>query len=280
MKASVIALHDRPTLKSLIAGIFAVSVLIAEAGNVGPRNEATTSTASERSRDIPAKASQVPPGDKPSAANAHWNSENPEGQSKQQLLLERQAANAAQDSANAAWATFYAGLLIGVPTLLSAAAAAYFSGRAARHARENLEAVYESERGILHAQSAIVGRDDVGDAPLICINVFNRGRTTARVIEIGTMDGPKGSVTGSNPRWISIAPGDHEPIPAFPFPESKDPFYLACWIAYRSVGPKIHKSFFTLRVRWSDGNHPSGLASFVPHWSIDVTNSNGHPDDT
>lgn len=226
--------------------------------------------------DNPARASTR---QKENGAKADARPDDEEAKREDHSGTELKAANAAADSADAAWATFYAGIGIGGATLISAIFAAYFAGRAAHHARKNIDAIYEAERGILHAQDAVSSLEIESGEQMICIAVLNRGRTTARVIEIGTLDGPQGRVVNRVPRWVWIAPGQKEPVPAFPPPEKTRPAKYNCWISYRSAGPKIYTSYFTLIMNWREGTHSTGLA-MLNGWYIMVANTNGHPEDT
>lgn len=221
----------------------------------------------------------VPISNERNAADANTEADRERKQNQAQLSAEWQSAKAAAESAQAAWYALYLSIGIGIPTLLAAGIAAYYTARSARHARENIDALHEAERAILHAQSAKVGASTMRDEKLVCVEFLNRGRSIARVIEFGAAKGPNGGGANSSKRWDNIAPGETGKVAAFPAPPRGVLLTVDCWIKYRSVGAKVYKSYFTVSVEWSDGVHSSGLM-IMPGWRCDVTNNAGHPEDT
>lgn len=146
-------------------------------------------------------------------------------------------------------------------------------------AQENFDTFYESERAILHAIGGKVGTIPGRDGEYVAVEFANKGRSAARITEVGG-NAPAGQ-EGPNeaPRWVIVPAGGTEHVAAFPVPPKDALLNVNCWARYRSIGPKIHTSHFTVKVRWFDGFGGSDIA-IMPHWIVEVTNTSGHPDDT
>lgn len=151
--------------------------------------------------------------------------------------------------------------------------------RQAQIAQDNLDALYESERATLHAIAGDVGTIGEREEQFVALEIKNKGRSAGRIIELGG-NGPAGE-EGPNeaPRWTVVPAGESEHIPAFAVPPKNAFLTVDCWIKYRSVGPKIHTSYFTVKVRWLEPPDIPGVL-MMPRWTVQVSNPNGHPDDT
>lgn len=173
-----------------------------------------------------------------------------------------------------AWAAI-ANAIIAFLTLLAAMAAALYARRAVAESRSNLQSYIDAERAILHAVGGDVGKIDSDGRPSVAIRIKNRGRSIGRVIEMGV----NGSQVGEERRWTVIPPDGEVVVAAFAPPEKGQPLQIDCWIKYRSIGPDIHVSHFSVNVKWYEGGS-NGFIAIAPHWIVKVTNQNGHPSDT
>lgn len=195
------------------------------------------------------------------------------------LCAQWKAADAAQGATDAAWVFGYVGGGIGFLTLMAAVAAAYYAKRAAEHAEAGANSFFEAERAIIHAIGGSVGEINTDGRPCIVIEFINRGRSAARIIEFGSKGREDGVPENSSVRWTTIAPDTSAMVAGFVPPDKSITLVTHCWIKYRTLGPKIHTSYFTVTVQWFGGHDSTGLA-IMPRWKIDVSNPNGHPDDT
>ncbi|MCW2366566.1 hypothetical protein M2341_002013 [Sphingobium sp. B7D2B] len=151
--------------------------------------------------------------------------------------------------------------------------------RTAQVAQENLDAYYESERATLHAVSGQIGNKSGHEGDVVGIEIENKGRSAGRIIEMGRQypDSTEGDSTAK--KWTVVPAGQKVLIPAFPVPSKDSPVSTVLWIKYRSVGPRIYTSYFTVQVSWYEQVGNSFMA-IAPHWSVKVTHNDGHPDDT
>ncbi|MXO73556.1 hypothetical protein [Alteraurantiacibacter buctensis] len=146
-------------------------------------------------------------------------------------------------------------------------------------AQENLELMYDAERAILHAVSGTTASLEDGAYEYAAIYIANKGRSPGRLIEVGA-DHPQGvDVPNNSARWTVIPPGEQEAVVMFVLPPRNAVLSANCWIRYRSIGPRIYTSHFKVRVSFLDQPHGSGLV-FMGGWSIEVIDTQGHPDDT
>ena len=150
--------------------------------------------------------------------------------------------------------------------------------RTAEVAKDNLDALYESERAIIHAVSGDVGELSGQKRHTVAIEFRNKGRSPARIIEIG-VDAPiSDSRPNDAPRWTIIPAGGSEFVSGFTPPDKNTILKTDCWVRYKSVGPKIYTSHFTAQVWWHDRQDYDIITQ--PKWIVVVSNSSGHPDDT
>jgi hypothetical protein len=192
------------------------------------------------------------------------------------LIQQRRSADAAdamtifayQQTRIAAW-----GLSLGFITMFAAIFAAFYAREAARHTETSANSFADAERAILHAIGGSVTKPMEDKKTGVTIELINRGRSQARVTEFGVK-----SYNKSYPRWTIIAPEKKTLVSGFEGPPKDQRLELECWIKYKSLGPKIHKSYFTVTVYWLEDNF-SGL-HLLPRWVVKVSNPEGHPADT
>lgn len=143
-------------------------------------------------------------------------------------------------------------------------------------ARDNLKAFHQSERAILHAIGGDIGYHSKTKERTWFIEVFNRGRSFGRVINLGNISGDGPQQIGA-PRWTVIGPGEKASILAGVAPDKDGDAGIEgdYVLTYSSVGGKIYHSHFKAYVEWnSDDGYQDG------EWVVSVTNGRGHPDDT
>ena len=192
------------------------------------------------------------------------------------LIQQRRSADAAdamtifsfQQTKIAAW-----GLSLGFITMFAAIFAAFYAREAARHTETSANSFADAERAILHAVGGSVTKPFENGKTGVIIELINRGRSQGRVTEFGVAIYDKQS-----PRWTIVAPEKKAMVSGFDGPSKKQKLELECWIKYKSLGPKIHESYFTVTVYWLEDNS-SGL-HLLPRWVVTVSNPEGHPNDT
>lgn len=197
------------------------------------------------------------------------------------LCAQWKAADAAANAANAAWEQIrigWIGIALGSITMFAAIAAAFYAREAAKHTETNATSFVEAERAILHAVGGDVGKSSVDQTPCVAINFINRGRTPARIIEIGSKGRDGTPKETSARRWTTIAPDQNAMVAAFAPPDFDEKLNIDCWIRYKTLGPKTHVSYFTVSIYWLEDDSPD--FTIMPHWVVSVSNPNGHPDDT
>lgn len=269
-------------MKALALSLLFLAAVSVGDGVHGPDQHPSASAADRTTKQNEQRVATIRPevpADDIAPARAHDQTQQHRKPEDEALDLNRKAVDAAAQSAKAAWFTFFLSAFVGVPTLVAAGLAAYYSGRSARHARENIEALYEAERGILHAQGGEVERSTHSGELMVSIEFLNRGRAFAQIIEFGAMKDVAGGGPNSAPRWTFVGPGEVGQVPAFPAPAQGAEAVIDCWITYRSVGPAVYKSHFVVTVGWRDISYTHGLGGYIG-WRVDVSNNRGHPDDT
>ncbi|MGD9811190.1 MAG: hypothetical protein AB7U35_07625 [Sphingobium sp.] len=196
------------------------------------------------------------------------------------LCAQWKAADAAKSAADAAWWIGGFGLLIGAFTLGAAVAAAIYARSAAIHTKTSADSFIEAERAILHAADGSVGLSNVDGREIVCIDFVNRGRSNGRIIEIGSESNIETENFSISERWTTVPPGGEKAhVPAFDPPKRHEILSVNCWVKYRTTGPDIHTSYFTVKVYWVSGDRYSPVMT-IPHWAVETTNPNGHPNDT
>lgn len=194
------------------------------------------------------------------------------------LVQQRRAADAAdavtiltyQQTRIAAW-----GVGLGFLTMAAAVAAALYAKKAAEQAERSAQAFIETERGVLHAVHGEVGNSNRTGESIVQIHFANRGRASARVVEIG-IDGEPPVVSS---RWTVVPPDQEVAVPLCGVPNKDAEIRADCWVKYRTIGLSTHVSYFSIGVSWFEGHAGSGLA-ILPRWQVEVSNEHGHSADT
>lgn len=210
-------------------------------------------------------------------------------QASDDLIQQTRAANAAQAQADIANQQLWTGWLQtlgGFLTLCAAIAAAVYARDAAKEGRRaadeaegNHMSYIASERAILHAIGGKVGELSITKRETVTIEIINRGRTAARVVRIGatSIDGPQ--IENTSRRWTTIGAGETAFVAAFDPPQRHEIAKVNCWVEYTSIGQQTHKTYFTVTVEWYSPQARDYVYAMAG-WDVDVTNYNGHPDDT
>lgn len=193
------------------------------------------------------------------------------------LIQQRRSADAAdamtvlsyQQTGIAAW-----GMALGFITMAAAIAAAFYARSAAVHSDKSHKAFINAERAILRVVEAsegnLSGDGHDGIQGVIAVKFRNIGRTSARIVTFGS------KVTGSATRWADVPAGGEVVVAGPALPDAHnivlDGWF---WIEYTLVGGSAGTTNFRLSGRWHGPDGP-----FRGGWFFDVTNLNGHPDDT
>lgn len=146
--------------------------------------------------------------------------------------------------------------------------------RQAQIAQQNLQAFYESERAILRVVSAahgtVSGNGHSGNQSVIALVFRNIGRTSTRITFFG------GKVYGGAQRWADVPAGGEGIVTGPAVPDDINAVLDGWfWIEYSLIGGGTGTANFKIIAEWfpEDGWQPG-------RWVCEVTNNNGHPDDT
>lgn len=151
------------------------------------------------------------------------------------------------------------------------------TGKQVEIAEMQLAALYEAERAILHVKAAEIGNISGRDEEFVVLEIANKGRSPGRILSLVAKAGPGNDGENQAPRWAVVPAEGVAIITSFPVPPKNVHLKAACKLLYRSVGPKTYESHFDVDVRWRGGDPELCI---VPRWMVDVSNSQGHPDDT
>ena len=190
------------------------------------------------------------------------------------LIQQRRSADAAdamtilsyQQTRIGAW-----GVALGFITMAAAIAAAFYARSAAIHSDKSHNAFVNAERAIVRVVSAHQGSiSGTNPRPVIAVTFKNVGRTATRITKFGS------NTTGSAPRWLDIGPGCEETIAGPEIPTGIN-VILNGWfqIEYTLIGGGFGQSNFQIKGYWRPDDGLVGA-----RWIFEVTNENGHPDDT
>ena len=110
---------------------------------------------------------------------------------KSDLCAQWKAADAAAQSADAAWLQVWIGSAVGILTLLAAIAAAVYAGAAARHTASSVAVAENLGRRGLRAYVEVDGvawaEDGASGGARILISIRNAGQTPARFVRMSTV---------------------------------------------------------------------------------------------
>lgn len=192
---------------------------------------------------------------------------------KSNTCAQWKAADAAADAAQAAWRQAFIGwigLILGGITMTAAIAAAFYARSASIHADRALTSFKNAERAILRVVSASAGHLTLDQSATLAVTFKNIGRTASRITAFGS------KTNGSAARWLDIAPGAEGTIAGPEVPEDINAVLDGWfWIEYRAIGTESAVTNFKICGMWDrDDGYSSG------GWKFQVTNINGHPDDT
>lgn len=193
------------------------------------------------------------------------------------LIQQRRSADAAdavailtyEQTRIAAW-----GMALGFITMGAAIAAAFYARSAAVHSDKSHRAFVEAERAILRVvgayEGSLSGGGHDGVHNVIAVRLRNIGRTSARIITFGS------KVTGSAIRWADVPAGGEGDVAGPATPDDHNAILDGWfWIDYTVAGGRTGTANFKIKAVWrpSDGHGPA-------EWNCEVSNPNGHPDDT
>ena len=257
----------------ILAAIGGLALLAAKPGGEGQPQQQQIAKAEIASTGKPAALHEpdpTPASEKPCAKGQHDHASD--------LCAQWKAADAASSAADAAWLFGYAGATIGLMTLLAAAAAAIYARSASIHTETSAKSFIETERAILHAIGGDVGEINTDKRECVVIEIINRGRASGKIVEIGAYPRSGSIEDNRSLRWLVVPPDQRVMVPGFAPPGKNETLVVDCWIKYRTIGPDAHTSHFTVTVYW--WNPRSETIISIPGWMVEVTNPNGHPDDT